>query len=555
LDGSLIIGGDVGELNRILTLQRPFGPPDTETVVNAGIDGAEELFDRSNLIYARAVNPLRPTYIVGRKGAGKTAFLLSSTLRGGPSTEVLRTATVYHEMAAVLRRYRAIRGPLFVEQVAQIWLALFEQVAVYHAVRHAAPGDAPNDLQVLWDFRGPARVAPDDATRIAERFLAELQRRIADDGLVGLREVLDGPAHGEATGCRVRQAMAAVLAARPDPLVIVMDNLEDLHEQLSELHQVLAGMFAAAGRVIADNQNCRPFGLQICLPSELFDQIHEISAAPEKDFRLSYLTIYWTAKELLKLAGNRLFLFLKTHHPDRLDGVLRRADQLDEPEPMIGLLRTALPNSVHNGLGMPEDPVAYLLRHTQLLPRHLIEILNSVFTTRARDSVPWAVSPAAVAVGTRAAERLIVKGVFAAHRASFPFAGDALIRLSDALPICFPAKELRKVFNRKGIRKITGMDFDEFLSMLITLGVVGVRFDQTARYNKAHFQYTFDSVLTAEEDVDHLCFHPLFTRYLHERSLPRLGRTGALATYPHGCDPADEDYRIPLGYAEALRRS
>jgi hypothetical protein len=545
----------VRELDRILTTQRPFGPPDTETVVNAGVHDADRLFDRSNLIYARAMGPARPTYIVGRKGAGKTAFLLSSTLRGGPPSEVLRTATVYHEMAAVLRRYRNGRGPLFVEQAAEIWLALFEQVAVYHAGRHASAGDSPNDLQVLWDYLGPPGAGPEDATGMAERFLSELQRRIADPGVVGLREVLEGQAHGGNTIGRVRQAMANVLRGRGEPLVIVMDNLEDLHEQLGELHHVLAGMFAAVGRVIADHQDCRPYGLQICLPSELFDQIHEISAAPEKDFRLSYLTIYWTAKELLRLAGTRLQLFLQMHHPDRVDALRRAADRFDEPDPAVALLRAALPETVRNGLGRPEDPLAYVLRHTQLLPRHLIEILNSVFTARVRDSLPWAVSPAAVLIGTRAAERLIVKGVFAAHRASFPFASDALNRLSDALPICFPANELRKMFNRKGIRKLTGVDFDDFLSMLFTLGVVGVRFDQTARYNKAHFQYTFDSVLTAEEDVDHLCFHPLFTRFLHERSLPGLRKGRALATYPHGCDPADEDYRVSLGYAEALQRS
>ena len=40
------------------------------------------------------------------------------------------------------------------------------------------------------------------------------------------------------------------------------------------------------------------------------------------------------------------------------------------------------------GLGVEEDTVAYLLRHTQLLPRHLIEILNNVFTAPVPDSQP-----------------------------------------------------------------------------------------------------------------------------------------------------------------------
>lgn len=544
----------VGQLDRVLTRREPFGPRDTEGVIGLGRTDADLLFDRTNLIYAQTASPARPTYIIGRKGAGKTAFLLGSTL-GGPQPTELRTATVYHEMMAVLRRYDQSRGPLFVEQAAEIWLALFEHVAVFHACRTASPSDPPNELQLLWDYLGEPADGPIDATVVTERFLATLQRRIVDESVVGLSEVVEGMSQGGVNFAAARQALRVVLHRRAQPLVIVMDNLEDLHARMFELQEVLAGLFRCVGRVIAENQHSRPFGLQICLPSELFDQLHSISANPEKDFRGSYLTLYWTARELLKLAGTRLRLYLLTHHPDQLDALARRADRVDDSDAGIALLRAALPPRIHNGLGAEEDPVAYLLRHTQLLPRHLIEILNSVFTVQGEDAAPWAVTEEAVLAGTRAAERMIVSGIFAAHSASFPLARDAVSRLSDRLEICFPAKELRRVFTRQGIRKLTGLDFDEFLAMLLSLGVVGVRIDQTSRYEKAHFQYTFDATLNTAEDVDHLCFHPLFTRYLHERSLPRLRKKGVRATYPYGCDPADEDYRLKLGYAHRLKRS
>lgn len=543
-----------GELDRILTIREPFGPRDTESVINLGLTSADLLFDRSNLIYSQATGPSRPTYIIGRKGAGKTAFLRGSMV-SGPQRVELRTATVYHEMMSVLRRYDQSRGRLFVEQAAEIWLALFEHVAAFHACRTASPDDPPNELQVLWDYLGEPVDGPGDATPVTERFLATLQRRIMDDSVVGLSEVVEGLSWGGVSFGAARQALSVVLGRRPQPLIIVMDNLEDLHARMFELQEVLASLFRCVGRVIAENQDNRPFGLQICLPSELFDQIHDISANPEKDFRGSYLTIYWTAKELLKLAGTRLRLYLLAHHPDQLDGLARRADQIDESEFGVALLRAALPPRIHNGLGAEEDPVAYLLRHTQLLPRHLIEILNSVFTVQLPESSPWAVTENAVLAGTRAAERMIVNGIFAAHSASFPLARDALNRLCDRLEICFPAKELRKVFTRQGIRKLTGLDFDQFLAMLFTLGVVGVRIDQTLRYDKAHFQYTFDATLNIDEDLDHLCFHPLFTRYLHERSLPRLRKKRARATYPYGCDPADDDYRFKLGYTHRLKRN
>lgn len=534
------------ELYRVLTDREPFGPGDADSIIRAGCPGADLLFDRSNLIYAQVGSPSRPAYIIGRKGAGKTAFLLNSAIRDEQPPAVLRTAQIYSEMVAVLRRYRQLRGPLFVDGVAEVWLALFEHVALLRVYRTASALDPPNELQMLWDYLGRPPAGENEATAMAERFLTELQRRIANSSLVGLNEVIGGLSGGGVDFAQARKALHTVLVARAQSVTIVMDNLEDLHSHILELGEVLAGLFRCVGQTIAENGHDRTFDLQICLPSELFDEIHEVSANPEKDFRGNYLTIYWTARELLHLAGTRLRLYLQTHYPDRLDDLTRRIGR-DESD--VALLRAALPKTMRNGLGIEEDPVAYLLRHTQLLPRHLIEILNRVFTARVPDSTPWAISPRALLVGTRAAESMIAKGILAAHSSSFPMAKKALSRLSDRLGICFRANDLHKVFNQQSIKKL-GLAFDEFLSMLFALGVVGVRTDQTERYNKAHFQYTFNSTLNAEEDTDHLCLHPLFTRYLHESSLSRLRRSGARPTYPYGCDPMDkDDYRLLLGYS------
>ena len=542
------------KLDRILTESAPFGPLASDSLFDAEPASAELLFDRSNLICSQAQHTA-PAYIVGRKGAGKTAFLLGATFAccSNQNIEVLQTSAVYSEMVTVMRRYGEVRGPLFVDQTAQIWLAMFEHVAVSHVCRTADKSDPPAQLQVLWDYLD----APNgrlSATIAAEQFLARLTRRIVDvAGSSGLRETIDDLSHRGVSFPAARAALRVVQARRSKPLVIVMDNLEDLHSRLHDVADALAGLLRCVG-TITNDPDADPFRLQICLPSELFDQISDISANPEKDIRESYLIIHWTASELLKLAGTRLRLYLQAHHPDRLETLILRARQIDEPEPDVALLRAALPPHVHNGLGGIEDPVAYLLRHTQLLPRHLISILNRIFTMPGCRECLWPVSAEAVVAGTRAAERLIIKGIFAAFQGTFPAANCALRRLSDRLDICFPASRLHEVFNQRGIRKRTGLEFDDFLSMLFTIGAVGIRLDETERYYKAHFQYTFDSPLSAVEDQDWLCFHPLFTRYLHERSLHRLRYTKPLVTYPYGSDPTDLDYRIPLGYNGRLRR-
>ena len=70
-------------LAQILTAREPFGPRDADALVRADPLESDQLFDRNNLIYAQTSAAARPTYIIGRKGAGKTAFLHGAAFRAG----------------------------------------------------------------------------------------------------------------------------------------------------------------------------------------------------------------------------------------------------------------------------------------------------------------------------------------------------------------------------------------------------------------------------------------------------------------------------------------
>jgi hypothetical protein len=172
--------------------------------------------------------------------------------------------------------------------------------------------------------------------------------------------------------------------------------------------------------------------------------------------------------------------------------------------------------------------------------------LNGVFVSKAQGSLPWQVTSEAVIRGTRAAERVIVPSILGAYAGTYVEPQKTIRALANRLGIRFSTSQLHSAYNREGIRKSSGLDFDEFLELLLTIGAVGVFESETDRYYKALFQYTFSAPLTALEGSDDLCFHPLFTRYLHAQSLAQLrGRTKV--TYPYGSDPA-EDYRADLGY-------
>jgi hypothetical protein len=156
------------------------------------------------------------------------------------------------------------------------------------------------------------------------------------------------------------------------------------------------------------------------------------------------------------------------------------------------------------------------------------------------------VTEQAIRYGTQEAEQVIVSSIFGAYAGTFPDAQRGVWALANRLPIRFTASELHAAYNQEGVRKATGLDFEEFLQMLFTIGAVGSYMSESSRYYRAQFQYTFPEPLTAVEGVDSLCLHPLFTRYLNRQSLPSL-RGKSKVTYPYGSD-VTEEYRSELGY-------
>ena len=61
---------------------------------------------------------------------------------------MLSTGSVYADMAALLTKYRSHRGPVFAEHSGDIWLALFEHVAIFHACDTISDDDPPHETQI-----------------------------------------------------------------------------------------------------------------------------------------------------------------------------------------------------------------------------------------------------------------------------------------------------------------------------------------------------------------------------------------------------------------------
>src|SRR6266508_1552032 len=128
------------ELSRVITRQQPFGPPDAAQFTSS-TELMRVLYDPSNRTHQQAESSGAP-YVIGRKGAGKTAFVTAPKLDAGAVPVELPSADVYQGVFDVVSDllYRGTR--MFPEHTARLWRHLAWCAVLCELVRHDQAPDA-----------------------------------------------------------------------------------------------------------------------------------------------------------------------------------------------------------------------------------------------------------------------------------------------------------------------------------------------------------------------------------------------------------------------------
>ena len=494
-----------------------------------------------------------PRYLVGRKGAGKTAFLAGAPLLDGSDVVSLKSEHIYSEVERLRSRYQTAIGPLYADTLVYVWEVLLFHAAMLGICRSNKLAMTA-DRQCVWTYLAtygdPATLATDELLAAVSARMSESLARPASG--VSFRSACQQLEAGGISYLVARTAVYTILdgGKLKSRLFVVVDNLEELHQELDHLRETIAALFRLSTKDrTAPIGDRLPFSTRFAFPAELLLQLRLLTVNPEKDFD-NHLVIKWSAAELIALAGNRVRLFLDAWFPGQSHkqlGLPREHDPGDR-EASEKTLRALLPNRpVQGGLGCEEDPIAYVMRHTQLLPRHLILNLNAIFSRvfmrlSSGDQIARA-TEIDVLEGIHEAEHTIVEGIFSSYHYRYPDVADALGALKNHLPTNrFATSELHTAFNRSGARARAGLAYRAFLEGALAVGALGIVTDPpTERYIRGEFAYTFREDLRPVEDRDDLCVHPLFMyRFFDRRTISRLALEGTRPVYPYGSDPDDD---------------
>jgi len=273
-------------LKDYLTPDCPLGPIDSSHIADPEIGAL--LFDTHNRLYSELEK--NPSIIVGRRGAGKTAYLRSVIF--SKSREYIIEISANKAFNSVISSIQNLSAQTaFPEDAAEIWNKLFH-IALFNELVKSAKCQS-HDLRVLSDYlakTGMTEAA--DANEIVWRVSKILKNSLTGIPKAAL-EILTS--FDDIKFTHAKQVCYDILKKNNQSAVLLIDSLDGYDLNNLEVIHAIRGLLKCAGEF---NRPAIPFDLRLCVPAERYHEFMDISSNPLKDFQ-SELTLHWHAKELL----------------------------------------------------------------------------------------------------------------------------------------------------------------------------------------------------------------------------------------------------------------
>jgi len=515
---------DLKLLEPYITKDQPFGPIDSAKIKEYAV--LDLLFEKQSRVYRSFKS--RPSIIMGRRGSGKTSYLKSVYFQDQYQyfAEVM-TATVVEHISRIVQE---ISGEnVYVESISNLWEKTLWTCVLTEIHKRNFPTSKNSD--VVDEYLERMGIQNDDSIDTVLWKLESLYREVMETNPKnGLSEVLRQFDLKNFEGAK--SAAIESLKAVKGKFVILMDSLEEFHISIESIGRAIKGLLYFAGSM---NNPYDVVDIRLCLPTELTRVVYDLSSNALKDFK-HLAKLEWTATDLILIGAQRLMYFLGLYYPDLIRGK-SPFDELNRSR-ALDLFKIVLPDTVTNQNNFQEISISYILRHTQLLPRHFLMLLNSIFrsTYNTQSLNPFPVKNEKIIYGIRQVEEPIVKEIFSAFLAIHPAAQDACRRCLPELEHTFTLGRLHHIFNQKGKAVFNWGEFDDFYRMLVEIGAIGKVSAKSDYYITGKFQYAIGHELSVSYNDD-LCIHPLFSGIYDCTSGEKR------PIYPEGNGLDDQDYR------------
>jgi hypothetical protein len=495
--------------------------------------------DQSSMDALAIVEPLRvpieskSSLILGRKGSGKTTIIsglegrrllqkrmrISESLYNGDVVLGVKVWQHFHEMVReVIREFSGglsvlTDGLVPVEVLEEKWAMVFwEEI-----------------LSEYWaDYSTNTELYKTAAGQLAAQALTRYYNPPyeSDLSVIGARGTV-----------LFQEACNCVLAFMKDShrgCLMMFDNMEQYPVRNPAFRAVIAGFLRAVNNFPRQSPGVR---IVFCLPEEIEEYVSSASTTRLKDFASLY-RIRWKPIDLLRVAAHRYRSFLKDVDPEfaaelseyHLSDAKGRTDR----KQVVELFERLLPAYCENSCGRRERPLPYIMRHTQLIPRHILLIFNAIASMSHTTTGGWRYfTGEAIAEALALAEREIHEEVLQQYRTLYPKFLSEFSRVLSELPPIFSNSELASVCNR--FSNDIEVPKSSIENSLYQIGVIGKLDDpstkthaetrdtaaaappvpsaELATYLRAYFHFCGEPKVSFNSG-SMFCFHPVFSRSL-----------------------------------------
>jgi hypothetical protein len=435
--------------------------------------------------------------IIGRRGSGKTAlaqyFSFQKQISNPICIEVPKPE-IYQQVLSEISRRTSESRAIAVAHLKRVW-----EFVIWSLIVQAI--DAPKAATMLKVESSSLSHRVADLIQYLMSFFDEYDQRTI--GLT-LERIVDGENLSQVKS-------AALKIARRRPLIIAIDTLEQYDIGNDALMNALAALieYAAEFNLEYSGKNIH---LKVFVSGEVFPHLEEaVLLNPLKAVR-NPVYLLWRPKDLLRLIGWRFY-----RHLEGMGMWKGKAKTIDWDDDTQVLEKVWIPHfgeSNKNARGILEDTWPYVLRHTQMRPRQLIVICNSIAQLSIQDSTFPFFRNDHIIDGIKKAELKLSREILNSFSEIYPGV-ERIVSALSRLPKVFNGNELDKRASQSAAEWPREYSPSRFKQLVAELGIVGrvTRGNHETDYIDADFEYSStERLMLTHRDI--CVVHPMFYQKL-----------------------------------------
>lgn len=519
-------------IRQYVTSQAPLGPSDAAQIKD--IEVAARLFDPHN----KSFNSLLRkdlSVVIGRRGSGKTALLTSykyrpylaasgdfepDTLSDFSAYNIVIEISTHKEFEEMQRRvvkdqssFRPIES--IVEDWAKLILDYVLATLVSEEVATNKRASQNVHLMTIQNYlRQDENMYEDEVRKVV--WGQSLWGKIRGFGRSKKTEEVEYLSQDDA----VKRAVE-YLKDEKKRAVVIFDSMDEYNIGNPAFDRTVGALVRFISHFNTRHDRIK---IKLVLPSEIFPEVQKASGNPLKDL-VSFDQVQWSAMELMQIAAYRYNLFLSLYDKEFYNSrELKRLD-LNRREDVHLFWSRFFPKTHTNRYGIEEDTLNYVLRHTQLLPRQLLMILQKIVVSSYRLTGGYReFKDGMIRKAIDEMEPIIAGEIFGAFRHVYPFAEVIGKAVFGNLPTILSYDQLEDQWRKKARHQMSKLNAEfemvHFSDMLIRMGIIGLVIGETQRYYEGQFGY---GLLTPFNigGGNQLCVHPIFSKYFNAAGNPK----------------------------------